>query len=767
MDQVPEGGARAEPTARFQSTLPLVEAKFLPPTRRPATIDRPRLLGLLMARGGPRVVAITAPPGYGKTTLLAQWLVHEPRPVAWLTVDDLDNDPAVLLSYLAAAIDRILPVDASIRSALSAPRERILTTAVPRLATALDAFGRPAALVLDDVHRLVDRTSLDALTALLDHLPPSFRVVIAGRREPDLGLARRRAAGDLLEIGTHQLALTDAETAAIAEAVGHPLGPEQARALTARTEGWVAGVHLATLDQSVAGDGVGLLGDVSGRDRYIAAYLRSEFQRGLSGDADLTVLTRTSILETVTTSSAVAVSGIPDAGERIEAVARASLLVQELGAGGTVYRYHNLLRDFLAGELDRREPEARPDLHRRAAAWHAARDPDRAVSHAIASGDRHLAAATVTAVSLPTFYGGHPATVDRWISSFDAADFERHPPLAVIAGWMHLLNGRGDAADLMAAVADRSAFDGPPGDGSVSFESQRAMLRAVMGRLGPADALANAQLAESLEGPDSPWRANALWLLGSARLLLGEVEAADAAFAEAIEAGPRSGGTVTVALAKRAGVAMMRGDWAVADEFARKSRAQLAAAHFEEILPSLMVYAVGARVAGHRGDLAGAREDLVRAQLIRPLTSHAAPWFAVDALLEVARAYLALSEPPGAQAALREAEQIARRRPALGALAAEVVAMRRQLGVAAATMAGSSTLTNAELRMLPLLPTYLSFQEIADRLLISRNTVKTHAMAIYGKLQVSSRGEAVERAVELGLLEPFPGLEPTPRSPVD
>ena len=428
MDQVPEGGARAEPAARFQSTLPLVEAKFLPPTRRQATIDRPRLLGLLMATGGPRVVAITAPPGYGKTTLLAQWLVHEPRPVAWLTVDDLDNDPAVLLSYLAAALDRILPVDASIRSALSAPRERILTTAVPRLATALDAFGRPAALVLDDVHRLVDRTSLDALTALLDHLPPSFRVVIAGRREPDLGLARRRAAGDLLEIGTDLLALTDAETAAIAEAVGHPLGPEQARALTARTEGWVAGVHLATLDQSGAGDGVGLLGDVSGRDRYIAAYFRSEFQRGLSGDADLTVLTRTSILETVTTSSAVAVSGIPDAGERIEAVARASLLVQELGAGGTVYRYHNLLRDFLAGELDRREPDARPDLHRRAAAWHlAARDLDRAVSHAIASGDRHLAAGTVTAVSLPTFYGGHPATVDRWISSFDVADFERQP----------------------------------------------------------------------------------------------------------------------------------------------------------------------------------------------------------------------------------------------------------------------------------------------------------------------------------------------------
>ena len=150
-----------------------------------------------------------APPGYGKTTLLAQWTARERRPVAWLTLDDLDNDPAVLLSYLAVAFDRIEPIDPSIRSALAAPRQRILATAVPRLASELHGWRQPGVLVLDDAHRLTDRTCLDALASLLDHLPPGFRVAIAGRSEPDLPLARLRAQRDLLEIGPNLLALDE------------------------------------------------------------------------------------------------------------------------------------------------------------------------------------------------------------------------------------------------------------------------------------------------------------------------------------------------------------------------------------------------------------------------------------------------------------------------------------------------------------------------------------------------------------------------------
>ena len=182
-------------------------------------------------------------------------------------------------------------------------------------------------------------------------------------------------------------------------------------------------------------------------------------------------------------------------------------------------------------------------------------------------------------------------------------------------------------------------------------------------------------------------------------------------------------------------------------------------ARWDTSLAAFFVHAIGARVAIARGDVATGRAELVRAQLVRPTASHAAPWVSVDALLELARAYLAISDPAGAQTALREAEAIIRHRPGLRTLVGELVELRRRIGGAADVLAGSSTLTSAELRVLPLLPTYLSFQDIADRLGISRNTVKTHAMSIYGKLWASSRGEAVERAVELGLLEPYPGLD--------
>jgi LuxR family maltose regulon positive regulatory protein len=270
-------------------------------------------------------------------------------------------------------------------------------------------------------------------------------------------------------------------------------------------------------------------------------------------------------------------------------------------------------------------------------------------------------------------------------------------------------------------------------------------------------------MAVALERPGSPWRPIALMSLGAVRRLLGDEQQAARALSEAALGDDHGAwATAMTASAILAGLRIREGDWDAAERLISRAHELLTDHSYEGLLTTLIVHAVSARIAIQRGDLDEARTQLVRAQIVRPLASHATPWLSVDALLELSRSYLALADTAGAQMCVREAEQIVRRRPALGTLSEELVAVRRQLLDASATLVGSSTLTAAELRVLPLLPTYLSFQEIAERLMISRNTVKSHAMSIYGKLWATSRGEAVERAVEIGLLEPYPALARRP-----
>ena len=508
-------------------------------------------------------------------------------------------------------------------------------------------------------------------------------------------------------------------------------------------------------------------GDVSGRESYIADYLRSEL-RPILDDRDVTLLTRTAILDAVEPGLAEAVSGTPDAQQRLRRLAHANLLISEVTGPQISWRYHHLLQDHLRAELQRREPGAEPDLHRRAGDWYSeAGRPELAIEHVLASGDIDAAARLVEAAMLRTYLLGHGDRLERWLATFTDEAFERRPCLAVGAALVHALNGRPEVADHLADIVERSTFTGVPANGAASFESARAMLRAVMVRRGPDDANANAAFAVAAEGPGSPWRTLACEALALSHVLRGEASRADEVLAAAVDAAPGGGSYAFYALALRASLAMASRDWEAATRYARESHERLGRMQVDAVGSSVLVHAVAARVAIHRGDLARGREELVHAQLVRPLASSALPSTAVVGLLEVARAYLAIADPAGASAAVAEAERIVQRRPDLGVLTEQLAELRQRSRGASAALAGPSTLTPAELRVLPMLSTHLKFEEIAERLSVSRHTVKAQIVSIYSKLGVSSRGEAIERAIEIGLLEPFPGLRLTARTAAD
>ena len=384
---------------------------------------------------------------------------------------------------------------------------------------------------------------------------------------------------------------------------------------------------------------------------------------------------------------------------------------------------------------------------------------ERSITTPAATDDRTLAARIVAVSSFPPRTDG---PTDAWLARRGSVLIEKYPPLAVVAAWRNLLSGHADEAIEMADLADRATFDEMPADGSASFESQRARLRAVMARRGPRAMLEDARRALSDEPPRSPWRAVAFVLIGQAHAALGDAEAADTAYRDAIMTGTSfAPAPAVLALAGRASLRVDQGNWGAADAFIHDSRIQLFRADLGQTAAAVLIHAVDARVALVRGDLARAYEAFARGQSVAPMATHAMPYLSVEGLLHLAQAALGCSEVGTAQTILRQSEQILRRRPDLGSLTAKLTAVRGQVEEASSSLVGSSMFTPAELRVLQFLSTHLSFQDIGDRLSVSRNTVKTHAMSIYGKLWASSRNEAVERAVQLGLLEPNPMLRAT------
>jgi LuxR family maltose regulon positive regulatory protein len=734
-------------------SFPILESKLTPAPTRPGMVARVHLVDRLEASVATPVVAISAPAGYGKTMLAVEWAKRDPRPFVWLSIDPGDNDPAVLLTYLAIGLDRAEPIDPAVLRALATRGASLTQTVLPRLGAALASKALAVVVVLDDVHLLHDREGLDAVAVLVDHLPPGSQLAVTSRGAPPLPMARWRAEGRLAELGPGELAMSPLEAGLLLRAARVELPDAEVAELTRRTEGWPVALYLAALSVKArpATDGVGL----NGRDRFLVDYLQSALLSRLS-PPEVQFLTRTAVLERLSGPLCDAVLATTGSAAVLESLERSNLLVVPLDRQRNWYRYHPLFRELLRGQLERDEPELVGQLTLRAARWCQQQGlVEAAIGYAMDAGDADLVARSVEQAAISVYRSGRLATVQGWFDWFDDHDLLQHyPAVAMLGAWIQALGGHAAAAERWADAAERGSYAGMLPDGSASIEGWRALLRAKLCRHGVRQMRADAELALQLIPLGSLWRAPAQLLLGISHLLAGDLGVADRVVAEAVEAAQDTGATVaaSVALAERAILAIGRQDWHDAETLVEQARSVVARAHLEECVTSLVLYAAGARVATHQGDLDQAEQDLERAQQLRPQATHALPYYSVQARLELTRAYLALADVAAARRALREVDELLRWRPDLGTLPEQASQLRSQLGHVHGDVIGSAPLTTAELRLLPMLATHHSFREIGQRLYLSQHTVKTQALSIYRKVGASSRSQAVQRVQEIGLL---------------
>ena len=734
----------------------LMTSKLRRPAARPGTIPRSPLVGRLAADGSPPIVSVVAPSGYGKTTLLAQWAALDGEAFAWVSLDDRDNDPKVLLSYVAAALDAVQPVGDQVFEALASNTSSVPGTVVPRLGSAFWSMTAPVVLVLDDAHLLWNTECRDALSVLADHVPPGSRLVLAGRDAPPLRIARLRVEGRILEIGPAELSMSRQEAASLLRAADVPLGDDDVAALHKRTEGWAAGLYLAALYLREGGSVQGAENAFGGDDRLVSQYMESEFLERISA-RHREFLTRTAVLDRMCGPLCEAVLDMPGSAAELADLVRSNLLLVPLDRRGFWYRYHHLFRDMLLAELERLEPGLLPVLRLRAAAWCEANDrPEEALEYAMAAGNVDAAARLVQSLWLPTDRQGRFVTLQRWFRWLEERDgITRYPVVAVSAAIVAAETGRPAEAERWADTVDSwqygdsSRLERP--DDPVT-EAWAGVLRAVMCRRGIEQMRTDADEAVRKFAAANTMMPVALLCQALARILSDDREGTDALLEDAARAAGEVGSheVQADALCERSLLAMANGDWSSAEILAARAGDALRPIGMETLLAS----AVLARAAVHRGDLAAARRELVSAQRLRPPLTYAMPHLAVQARIQLVHVHLALADMAGARTLMREIDEILRRRPGLGTLVDEARELRARLAAdSGPAVPGVSSLTTAELRVLPMLATHLSFPEIGAEMFLSPHTVKSQAMSIYRKLGASSRNQAVIRSRELGLLE--------------
>jgi len=740
--------------ASTETPFELLASKLLVPRMRSSVVDRPALLERLCDVDGPPIVAVTAAAGYGKTTLLARWAEADERDFAWVSLDGSDNDPHVLLSYVATSLNRVEPIDPSVFDALASSGTSIAGVVVPRLGRALASMTRPIVLVLDDAHLLHDRECRSAIAVLAEHLPVHSRLAIAARSEPPLRVARLRAEGRVLELGPSDLSLDHAQAAVLLRDAGAEVSDPVVAELRQKTEGWPVGLYFAALSIRAGGSASKAVAAFDGGDPFVSEYLHFELLSRLPAKEGR-FLRRSAVLNRMSGPLCDAVLEGSGSAETLAQMQRSNQLVVPLDRSGEWYRYHHLFRDMLLMELDRSEPDLAVTLRGRAARWHEEHGAlEEAIGYAMLAGDEDTVARLVGEIAIPMHWAGRISTVMRWFRWIqDRGPIERYPLVAVQASWLFATTGYAGEAERWADAVEREDPDAARPEEPPLTGVLRLLLRAAMCRRGVEAMRVDAEEAVELFGGTlgTPYL-----VLGVALLMSGDTERADRAFRDAVEvsAAVNAAPDLTLSLAERSLLAIARGAWDEAEVFAEEARSIARSSRIEEYSTTALVYAAAARLALHDGEAQAAREHLLHAQRLRGQLTRAVPHIAVQARIELAHSYVGLGEIAGARTLLWEIDELLRERPDLGTLVGQAEQLRAQLALHQGSPTGGfQTLTAAELRLLPLLPTHLTFRELGEELYVSPNTVKSQAMSIYRKLNVSSRSDAVSTARQIGLLE--------------
>ena len=719
-------------------------------------LHRPRLLEMVDSDGGAALTVVNAALGYGKTTLLRLWCIERPEAVVWMTLDAADDNPVRLWTHLATAVERLGQGLGGRALMYLGVRGALVETAVDELMNGLVAYGRPVAIVLDDLHAVGSEASLRSIAHAINRLPANARVLAATRSEPSISVARLRARGALREIRARELAFTADEASELIAREGIELSRESVELLVERTEGWPAGLYLAVLWLRNLDDPDQGVRAFVGSARHVADYLTDEVLTALAPQTR-DFLLRTSVLDRFTPELCDAVLGREDSAGVLAELARSNMFLVALDARGEWYRYHHLFGELLQLELGRQEAAV---LRRRAAAWCRAHGlVEDAIDYAAAAGDAETVAELLVENHLEFIWGGRTGRFLGWVRWLPSELLLEHPVLPAAGAAAAALLARPEVdVQRLLAVAERARRERPQ-LWSPYVEAAAEVTRSNVierGDVGEAVEHARRAVAAARAGADV-LTACGLASLSQALFFAGELDETRRIAVQVVERpdAPDVPDGYVASLGLLALVDAEQGRTESAEAWASQATSFARQRFQADSWTASMAHLGLALACTAAGRLDEAEREALRGELLRrapqPTVGHA------HALLVLAHVRIARSRLERAANDLQRAQRMIAGFPDPGRLPAIAAAVEQDLATARANPGNLDMVEEpsaAELAVLRGLASGLSRREIGERLYISLNTVKTHTRELYRKLGVTSRADAVARAEALGLLEP-------------